>query len=132
MVLYGTLKDEKLFYSVTGFHFSDEVYGYVRGKVYEIVDYTEPKKIFTYPLFVPHSIGSKIIAKEVGIQVDDFNKNNFWENLYFFEGDLYKLKFVTFYPINKKPHRSKAYVGNLKNIRSNICIIRVNTLFYLW
>jgi len=131
-VLYGTLKNPALFYSVTGFHFSHEVFGYVYGKIYEVTDYRDPQKIFTYPLLVPSNNGSKVIAKEVNIEVGDCSKSNFWKSLGVFEGDLYKLEIVDFYPVNKKPHKSKAYTGNLKKIKACVRIVRINAPFYLW
>jgi hypothetical protein len=130
LVLYGTLKDPELFFSLTGFNFLNEVSGYICGKIYEVTDYTEPQKIFRYPLFVPDDNGTKIIAKEVAINVSNHNEGNFWKILQDFEGDLYKLEIINFYPFNKKPHKSRTYVGNPEKARE-IRFIE-NTSFYLW
>lgn len=130
LVLYGTLKDPELFFSVTGFHFLNEIYGYVYGKIYEVTDYTEPQKIFRYPLFVPGNNGIKIIAKEVAINIDNHNKSIFWNVLQSFEGNLYKLETVNFYPFNKKPYKSKIYVGDPKKAKK-IHLVK-NTYSYLW
>lgn|GEM_PF-6353269 len=131
LVLYGTLKNPDLFYSVTGFHFSHEIIGYIYGKLYEITDYTEPQKVFTYPLFIPSNDGTKVIAKEVSVDVDKYNKGAFWENLQSFEGDLYKLEVIEFYPFDEKPRKGIAYVGSSKKAK-NIRIVKINTPFYSW
>lgn len=134
LIFYGSLMNIDLFYQITGLKPDVVRYGYVRGNLYEVTDYTEPHGITKYPLLIPEEGTNIVISLEITVDLKSVQLKNFWGRLSKFEGDLFHPKPVTFYPFRGRSARGIIYTGNIKDLQGkrNITKLVPISTVYLW
>jgi len=134
LIFYGSLKDLDRFYEITGYKPSSVRYGFVRGDLYEVTDYTEPRGIHKYPILVPAEGTNVVISIEITLWLKPAQQKILWTKLDEFEGSLYRKQTITFYPFLGNASHGTAYIARSADLHGKMNIaklIPVSTV-YLW
>lgn len=122
------------FYKITGFWPESVRSGFVRGDLYKVTDYTEPNGIYEYPMLITKDETNVVICLEITLQLNVAQQKVLWAKLNKYEGDLYQIQALTFYPFGGKAAQGYAYVAKCLAVAGKINIVKMEPVstVYLW